>query len=71
MGLGVLAFYAARHPEVMGFLFLFNAAMDGGDLVSIALPLARRAGIDKAALMSAAFAMTGGAAWITVFALTR
>ncbi|MGZ6068602.1 MAG: DUF4267 domain-containing protein [Polyangiales bacterium] len=71
MGLGVLAFYAARHPEAMTFLFLFNAAMDGGDLFSIALPIVRRSGIDKAAVLSAAFAITGGAAWITVWALTR
>lgn len=71
MGLGVLAFYAARHPETAAFLFLFNAAMDAGDLVSISLPLVRRAGIDRAALTSALFAFTGGAAWIAVFAISR
>src|SRR5690349_19131306 len=37
-GLGVLAFYAVAHPEAAGFLFLFNAAMDLGDLLSTAIP---------------------------------
>lgn len=69
IGLGVLAFYAARHPETAAFLFLFNAAMDGGDLLSIAAPLVKRQGIDRAAATSAAFALTGGLAWIVVWAI--
>lgn len=66
-GLGVLAFYALRHPETASFIFLFNAAMDGGDLFSIAIPLLRRDGIARAAWISAAFALVGGLAWLTVW----
>ena len=71
LGLGVLAFYAVKHPETASFLFLFNASMDGGDLVSIAIPLVKRQGIDRAAALSALFAMTGGLAWIIVWLIAR
>lgn len=67
IGLGVLAFYAVKHPETAGFLFLFNAFMDLGDLISISIPLARRQGIDRAALLSAMFATTGMLGWIVVY----
>ena len=71
VGLGVLAFYATAHVEAAPFLFLFNAGMDAGDLFSTALPLARRQGIDRAALMSAAFALTGGVAWLVVWVMLK
>jgi hypothetical protein len=70
IGLGVLAFYATRHPETAGFLFLFNAAMDAGDLVSVAIPLARREGIDRGAVRTGACALVGGLAWLTVWFLS-
>jgi hypothetical protein len=69
IGLGVLAFYAIAHPEVAPFLFLFNAAMDFGDLFAITIPLIKRQGIDRAAIASAAFATTGGLLWLLVWAL--
>lgn len=68
-GLGVLAFFAVAHPETAAFVFLFNAGMDGGDLVSTAIPLVKRQGIDRAALASGAMALTGGLAWIVVWAV--
>ena len=71
IGLGVLAFYALRHPETAPFLFLFNAFMDAGDLVSILIPLVRRQGIDRAAVLSALFALTGGTAWLVVWLFAR
>jgi len=71
IGLGVLAFYAIAHPEVAPFIFLFNAAMDTGDLIAIAIPLVRRQGIDRAAVLSALFAATGGLGWILVWLLAR
>ena len=64
IGLGVLVLWALRHPEAMPFVMLFNAAMDAGDLLSIAVPVVRRQGIDRAAARSAMFAATGGLAWI-------
>jgi hypothetical protein len=71
IGLGVLAFYAVRHPETAPFLFLFNAFMDLGDLVSIAIPLVKRQGIDRAAAASALFAFTGGLAWLIAWLVAR
>jgi hypothetical protein len=70
-GLGILAFYAAAHAEAAAFILLFNAAMDAGDLVSTAIPLARRQGIDRGAGTSAAMALIGGLSWVAVWALSR
>jgi hypothetical protein len=67
IGLGVLVFYGLRHLEALGFLVVFNALTDFGDLVAIVIPLARRQGIDRAALTSAAFALPAGLGWLTVF----
>ncbi len=71
IGLGVLAFYAIAHPETAPFLFAFNAVMDAGDLASIAIPLVKREGIDRAALASAAFAALGGTAWFIAWLVAR
>ena len=71
IGLGVLAFYALRHPETAPFIYLFNAFMDAGDLVAIGMPLVERAGIDRAALRSAAFALAGGMSWLIVWLIAR
>lgn len=66
VGLGVLVFYALRHPEILPFVLLFNALTDFGDLLAIAIPLVRRQGIDRAALASAGFALPAGLAWLAV-----
>jgi hypothetical protein len=71
VGLGVLAFYALAHPETAAFLFLFNAAMDAGDLLAITIPLVRRQGIDRAAVMSAVMALGGMTGWLIAWALAR
>jgi hypothetical protein len=71
VGLGALAFYGVSHPETAPFLMLFNASMDGGDLLSTAIPLARRQGIDRGAATSAVFAAVGGIAWLVVWSLTK
>jgi hypothetical protein len=71
IGLGVLAFYALSHPDTAPFIYLFNAFMDFGDLVAIAIPLVKRQGIDRAALASAMFAATGGTLWIIVWLFAR
>ena len=67
IGLGILAFYAVRHPETAPFLFLFNAAMDAGDLFAISLPLVKRDGIDRGAALSALFAIAGGIGWLVLW----
>jgi hypothetical protein len=71
IGLGVLAFYALRHPETAPFIFLFNAFMDLGDLLSTAIPVVGRHGIDRAASRSAMFAATGGLAWLVAWLVVR
>jgi hypothetical protein len=67
IGLGVLAFYALRHPETAPFIFLFNAFMDAGDLFAISLPLLSRDGIDRGAALSALFAIAGGMGWLVLW----
>jgi hypothetical protein len=71
VGLGVLIFYAQRHPEILGFVALFNSLTDAGDLVAIGVPLVRRQGIDRGALTSAAFALSASIAWLTVYSQVR
>ena len=70
VGLGVLAFYGLGHVAVLSFVLLFNALTDFGDLIAIALPLARREGIDRGAWASAAFALPAGLAWLMVLFLS-
>jgi Domain of unknown function (DUF4267) len=70
IGLGVLVFYALVHPEVASFMFLFNATMDAGDVVSVSIPLIKRQGIDRGALVSGLFACMGGTGWLIMWALT-
>lgn len=67
IGLGALIFWTLRHPEALGFMILFNALTDFGDLFSTLIPLVRRQGIDRAALGSAAFAAPAGIAWMLVW----
>jgi hypothetical protein len=69
MGLGALAFYAVWHPELLAPIVLFNAAMDGGDIVSAGIPVVRRAGIDGGAARTAASALVGATCWIVIWAL--
>ena len=70
VGLGVLVFYALRHPATLPFILLFNAAMDVGDLLATVVPLARRQGIDRTAWTSLAFALPAGLGWLTMFLLS-
>ncbi|MEO8704484.1 MAG: DUF4267 domain-containing protein [Kofleriaceae bacterium] len=71
IGLGVLAFYALKHPEVAPFLFLFNAFMDLGDLFAVTIPLIKRQGIDRGAVLSGLFALIGGVSWLVVYLIAR
>ena len=66
IGLGVLVFYGLQHPATLAFIIIFNALTDFGDLFAIAIPLARRQGIDRAAWTSAGFALPAGLAWLAV-----
>lgn len=70
IGLGVLVFYALLHPLVAPFVFLFNATMDGGDVVAASIPLVKREGIDRGAVLSALMATLGGSGWLVMWALS-
>lgn len=71
IGLGVLVFYGMEHPETAGFIFLFNACMDAGDLIAVLIPLVKRQGIDRAAATSGLFALLGGIGWIILWLVAR
>lgn len=71
IGLGVLALWGLQHPTALPFVLLFNAFMDAGDLTAIAVPLVRRQGIDRAAVLSAALATVGGLGWLTLWLIAR
>jgi hypothetical protein len=67
IGLGVLVFWGLKHPEALAFILIFNSLTDFGDLFAIAIPLAKRQGIDRAAWTSAGFALPAGLGWLAVF----
>ena len=71
IGLGVLLLWGLRHPEVMPFLFVFNALTDFGDLAAILVPLVKRQGIDRGAIGSAMFAFPAGVAWLILWLIAR
>jgi hypothetical protein len=71
IGLGVLALWGLRNPEVLPFVLLFNAFMDAGDLVATGIPLIKRQGIDRGAAMSAMFATIGGLGWLAMWLYAR
>lgn len=69
IGLGAVVFYSMAHPEVLAPVLFFNVAMDAGDIFSAAIPIVRRAGIDRGALTTGAFAFVGGSAWLLIWAV--
>lgn len=69
IGLGVLVLAALHGHASLRFALLFNAAHDLGDAVAIAVPLLRRQGIDRAALISLALATLGGVSWLVLWAV--
>lgn len=71
IGLGVLVLWALRHPEALPFVLLFNAFMDLGDLMSTAIPLVRRQGIDRGAAGSALMAGSAGMLWLVMWLIAR
>jgi hypothetical protein len=70
VGLGVLAAWAAGDVSRLHFVMPFQAAMDLGDLVSAAIPVIKKQGINRGAVMTGLFAICGATAWLSVFAMT-
>lgn len=71
IGLGVLVIGCASNLELLRLAILFNLLHDLGDLVAVAIPLVRRQGIDRGALMAGSFALGGALAWTTFYILLR
>jgi hypothetical protein len=69
-GLGLLVAYCAPDAHALRLAAILNMFMDGGDLLSAAIPLARRQGIDRGALTTAAFAFGGLSCWVVLLLLT-
>jgi hypothetical protein len=67
IGLGVLVSYAVLHRELLGFMLLFNAAIDIFDLAAIAVPIVRRQGINRAAWSMTGFALSAALAWVVAY----
>lgn len=70
IALGVLVWHALADPAQLRFAFLFNACCDAGDGCAILIPLLRRQGIDRAALLCLLLAAAGGAGWLVLWLLT-
>lgn len=69
-GLGALVLMFVHEPAALRKVFWLNLATDLADAAMLAIPLVRRQGIDRAALVSLVFALGGATAWIvslTVF----
>jgi hypothetical protein len=69
VGLGALAAWAASDVTKLAFIMPFQAAMDIGDLVSASIPVLKKQGINRGAVMTGLFAICGAAAWLSVFAI--
>lgn len=63
IGLGAIVLADLGDPAALRRALWLNLAMDLGDALMIAVPLARRQGIDRAAALSLGFALGGAAAW--------
>jgi hypothetical protein len=70
VGLGAFVVVALGDAPALRHALWINLFMDLGDAVMIAVPLARRQGIDRAAALSLAFALGGATAWVIALALT-
>ena len=68
IGLGAIVLASFGDPAALRRARWLNLAMDLGDALMIAIPLARRQGIDRAAALSLGFALGGAAAWSVALA---
>jgi hypothetical protein len=70
LALGAIVAYGLAHPELARSAFLLNLLCDAGDAVAISIPLVRRQGIDRAALIFLTFALAGGSFWTALWFLS-
>ena len=68
--LGVLVWHALGDINQLRWTFLFNAAMDAGDALSCLIPLVKKQGINRAAVMSMAMGVSGGTWFLVLWCLS-
>ncbi len=69
--LGALVWHVRDDPTHSRYVYKLNAWVDIGDAAAMAAALIGRQGIDRAALSSAAFALTGATGWLRLLRATR
>jgi hypothetical protein len=70
IGLGVMVWAFLPNIELLRWAFLFNALHDFGDICVIAVPLLRKQGIHRAALLSLGCAGGGLLCWLVTWWLS-
>lgn len=70
VALGVLVWKARNDPAFARFVYRLNACVDGGDAASMAVAVAGRQGIDRAALSSSVPALSAMVGWSVLAART-
>ena len=71
VALGLLVWRVREDPALSRVAFALNACVDAGDVAAATVPLARRSGIDRAALATIAFASTGASIWLGLLRQSR
>jgi len=70
VALGALVWRTRDEPSLARYVYRLNAWVDAGDATAMAVAVIGRQGIDRAAVSSAALALTGAAGWLNLLRLT-
>lgn len=70
IGLGILVIFLLKDIELLRWGLIFNAFHDLADIGMIAIPLWRKQGMKKAALLCMMFACGGLISWLLVWKLS-
>lgn len=71
IALGALVWHIRDDPVHARYVYRLNAWVDAGDATAMAVAVIGRQGIDRAALSSAAFALSGATGWLRLLRATR
>lgn len=71
IAVGVLTLWAVDKAEIVGFILIFNACVDGGDLAACGLAFMGREKINRAASGSAVVAAIFTLLWVWVWSQLR
>jgi hypothetical protein len=70
IALGALVWRTRDEPSLSRYVYRLNALVDAGDMAAMAVPVIERRGMDRAAISSAALALTGAAGWLNLLRMT-